>query len=112
MKAETILQKAEFFEQQYDNYFDEISKNMSTNYLQCCGDHTLQLAVTDAMKDHEIKSILKRTRKVAKACRAPIAMEFSKHTKPFKEIILYIFYTKINNFFSFLYFKIQIYSLT
>ena len=39
------------------------------------------------MKESEIKVILERTRKVAKACRAPIAMEFCKSTKPFKVIL-------------------------
>ena len=74
--ASSETEEAKFFEQQYDNYFDQISKNMNTIYLQHCGAHTLQLAVTDAIKDSEIKAILKRTRKVAKACRAPIPMEF------------------------------------
>ena len=93
--ASSETEEAEFFKQQYDGYFDEISKNMNTIYLQRCGAHTLQLAFTDAMKDSEIKAIVKRTRKVTKACRASIAIEFCKHTKPFKPIILYIFIHKL-----------------
>ena len=85
--ASSETEGSEFCEQQHDGYFDEISKNMNTVYLQRCGAHTLQLAVTDAMKESEIKVILERTRKVAKACRAPIAMEFCKSTKPFKVIL-------------------------
>ena len=85
--ASSEIEGSEFCEQQHDGYFDEISKNMNTVYLQRCGAHTLQLAVTDAMKESEIKVILERTRKVAKACRAPIAMEFCKSTKPFKVIL-------------------------
>ena len=85
--ASSETEGSEFCEQQHDDYFDEISKNMNTVYLQRCGAHTLQLAVTDAMKESEIKVILERTRKVAKACRAPIAMEFCKSTKPFKVIL-------------------------
>ena len=104
--AGSETEKAEFFEHLHDGYFDEISKNMSTIYLQRCGAHTLQLAVTDAMKDSEIKAILERTRKVAKACRAPIAMEFCKNTKPFKVIILYIF-IHANKYVYLLYFKIK-----
>ena len=85
--ASSETEGSEFCEQQHDGYFDEISKNMNTVYLQRCGAHTLQLAVTDAMKELEIKVILERTRKVAKPCRAPIAMEFCKSTKPFKVIL-------------------------
>ena len=85
--ASSETEGSEFCEQHHDGYFDEISKNMNTVYLQRCGAHTLQLAVTDAMKESEIKVILERTRKVAKACRAPIAMEFCKSTKPFKVIL-------------------------
>ena len=85
--ASSETEGSEFCEQQHDGYFDEISKNMNTVYLQRCGAHTLQLVVTDAMKELEIKVILERTRKVAKACRALIAMEFCKSTKPFKVIL-------------------------
>ena len=78
--ANSETEEAEFFEQQHDNYVKEFSKNMNTIYLQRCDAHTLQLAATDAMKDSEIKPILKSTRKVAKACYAPIAVEFSNET--------------------------------
>ena len=84
---EDTLSEADLFDQEYEGYFDEISRNMNTIHLQRCGAHTLQLAVTDGLKDSGIKAILAHTRKVAKACRTPIAMEFCKHTKPFKVII-------------------------
>ena len=84
---EDTLSEADLFDQEYEGYFDEISRNINTIHLQRCGAHTLQLAVTDGLKDSGIKAILAHTRKVAKACRTPIAMEFCKHTKPFKVII-------------------------
>ena len=57
-------EEAEFFEQRYDNYFDEISKNMNIIYLQLCGGHTLQLAVTDAIKSKQYLNVLTSLQKL------------------------------------------------